>query len=92
MLLAENRPYRIVDWYEVQNTIMLILRGYEDPREFKSLLIHRSVNPAFRRLNLLNKQLNGEGAAMKLKYFGLSHHSVTPIIRISGNGFSSYLR
>jgi hypothetical protein len=70
---------------------MLILRGYEDPREFKSLLLPRSLHPAFRRVELLNKELNGEAAEMKLKYYGCACVSGTPIVRISGKGFSTYL-
>jgi len=72
--------------------ILLHLRGYEeDSTEFRTLLLPRRYHGEFRRVMRLNRERNGETAAMKLKYYG-SHCWGDPIIRISGRGFLTYLR
>jgi hypothetical protein len=59
ILMKQNHPYRIMDSYEVQNNIMLDLRGYDDPSEIKYLLLPRSLHLSFRRVQCINNAMNG---------------------------------
>ena len=90
--LKVKRPYKIERTCERDGNILLHLRGYEEDRqEFINFLLSRSYHQEFRRVKRLNEEKNGETAAMKLKYYG-SCCSGSPVSRISGRGFITYLR
>jgi hypothetical protein len=71
--------------------IFLVIRSYDDLREYRVLLLPRSLTMPFRRTEIKNLQLNGAASEMKLKYYGCDRTDGTPIIRIAGKGFSRFL-
>jgi hypothetical protein len=85
--------YRIVEMYvvEAHNCIFLVLRSFDNPRDYRGLLLPPCLTMPFQRVELRNRMLNGPGIEMKLKYFGPHFDTGMPIIRISGPGFSRYL-
>jgi len=91
--LEEQRSYKIVRTEEREDkNILLFLKGYGDEEEFMSLLLPRSLHPAFRSAKRQNIERNGEAAELKLKYYGCTNFDGgNPIIRISGKGFTRYL-
>jgi hypothetical protein len=89
--LPEQRVYRIVEIHEADNNIFLVIRGRDNPREYRVLLLPRSLTMAFRTAELKNQQLNGAASEMKLKYYGCDSIEGTPIFRIAGKGFCRFL-
>jgi len=93
MCLKKKHPYTITGFSERDGHIVKTLKDRGDPREIKSLLTRRCFYPHFKLSWELNKQMNGEEATTKLKFYGCKPTDTggTIVVRISGERLTAIL-